>query len=192
MSTREQPASISKRQGQATARRERANSVAASDHSSERRQHRVGIRIDSPSGELPAFDSTRPSSRECSVDHDEIEDYVAIEHERTLLVDGKVFNPVFVEHALQIDRSDEFPLARWWIVRRHNVSFVYAAINVRQAHNEGNKRLPLTTSREIALHQMADRDASHPDRIRHLTTRSANTPANGARVGIPAKLRLLG
>jgi hypothetical protein len=91
-----------KQYGQATARRERSNSVAASEHSSERRQHRVGIRIDSPSRELPAFDSARPSGRKCSIGHNE--------HERALLVDRKVFNPVLVEHALQIDRSAEFPL----------------------------------------------------------------------------------
>jgi hypothetical protein len=98
-------------------------SVVTSDCITECRQHRVGVRIDSPSRELSVFDSDCPSGRECSVGHNEIEDCIAIEHERALLVDRKVFNPVLVEHALQIDRSAEFLLARWWIVRRHNILF---------------------------------------------------------------------
>jgi hypothetical protein len=85
-------------------------SVIAGDHSSERRQH--CFRIDSLSRALPAFDNARPSGRECSIGHDEIENRIAIEDERALLVDRKVFNPVLVEHALQIDGSTERPLVR--------------------------------------------------------------------------------
>lgn len=100
------------------------SSVAVSDHLSKCRQHRLGLGIDRLVRAFQAFDRDCPRGRQGAIGDNEIENRVVIEDERALFIDRKVFNPVFVKHAFQINRHTEVSLACWWIIGWHNVLFV--------------------------------------------------------------------